>query len=70
MSNKIVLIINWLFGGTFTVWLGMLMTEISSGFRFEYGLKIGTGIAVFLLACFKVYDWIEKKWRRYKRLKK
>jgi len=70
MSNKIILIINWLFGSTFTVWIGMLMTEVSSGIRFEYWLKIGTGLAVFFLACFKVYDWIEKKCRKYRRLKK
>lgn len=70
MSNKIILIINWLFGSTFTVWIGMLMTELSSGIRFEYWLKIGTGLTVFLLGLFKVYDWIEKKCRRGRRYKK
>lgn len=70
MSNKLLYIINWLFGGTFIATIGMWMTEITSGFRFEFWLKNGIGLTVFLLGCFKIYDWIEKKCRRGRRYKK
>lgn len=71
MSNKIILnIVNWLFGSTFLASIGIWMAEISSSIRFEYWLKIGIGLTVFLLGLFKIYDWVEKKCRKYRRLKK
>jgi len=71
MSNKIILnIVNWFFGGTFLASLGIWMTELSGAFIFEYWLKIGVGLTVFLLGLFKIYDWVERKCRKYRRLKK
>ena len=69
MNGKIILIINWLFGSTVLTTFGMWMAELSSGFQFDYWLKIGIGLTAFCLGLFKMYDWIEKKYRRYKRFK-
>lgn len=68
MSNKLLHIINWIFGGTTFGTVGMWLMELGNMIVFEYWIKIGVGVLAIIVGLLKVYDWIEKKCRRYKKL--
>jgi len=48
----------------------MWVIEIGRLMVFEQWIKIAVGVLAFIIGIFKIYDWVEKKIRRYSKLKK
>jgi len=70
MTRKMYIVIDFIFGGSLVGTMGIWVMELTSMFNFDVWIKNAVGITALLLGFFKIYDWIEKKYIKYRRLKR
>jgi len=70
IPRKMYMMIDYVFGGSLIGTMGIWMMELTTLFDFNLWIKNAVGLTALLLGLFKIYDWIEKKCTKYRRLKR